>query len=847
MSSDHDPSAIQKKRKNEEAEGQLEKERVPHSVIDKLPRLNLIRNDSEEYGDDLPRSAAGQQQQQQQRGRRHVHHQQEQQAGRGGGGGEEKKLKNLQQFPIPLPPPPPPASGIFDEVSSSPSSSSDSSLTNLVPPKQHHHRRHHAKEEVLEENSNSKKDAASRAENFSATVEPQQLAQKLQGLQQQQQQRQQQEPEQQKYQLNSSAPSSATGEIEAASPSSPTSSSSSSSALFSYLRRSSLTGVSADLDVDIANMPLELQQQLSQFSTIVKNASHIVVYHTEEADETALISAPSSFAPAQKAAASSVSQREDDEEEKRILEDFIQAEHYHGPQQHHHRHDPAEYRQQHQHRPDQALVHPEAFPPIFYFPAPMHTSLRELVKAGMVKHIITESTRGLLLRAGVPASSISEIKGNRFLEKCSACPCQYLRYYLTSPIPLHHLDHQEHEQQQQQQKNHAGHLTGRRCQACGADLLDSTIFFEAGEKIPSDVFEQAKANLKKSDLLLLLGSFADITVPYFSHLISSKEEQVIACHRTEIDVGNDNSSNGSCANQSPQSHSQQQHQQQQPLLLTFNSSGNSMVQRLMKQLGFEIPAFTFDLNLLIGIGPDRSTQKISMRRRPRYARFFIEIDPDQNDAARRDQIGQQEHDPNLSPAAAATTDADEKAGRTSANSRKTIFSNPTLKSLVRFVEAKFQGFSHESHKLEREPFEVNVNISNTLLVKLAFHLRFLPPLESSIVPEFAISHSPKEEHHKYFQRQHHDEALEAAAKGEGRPEQRQEEEPSKLEQELNEWLVAEKDFYFVKRVKLSYNSQSKEISIHQSDFENTSTISNNNPPQNKQQQTQPRQKEIISG
>ena len=94
-------------------------------------------------------------------------------------------------------------------------------------------------------------------------------------------------------------------------------------------------------------------------------------------------------------------------------------------------------------------------------PTKAHYTLCELIEKNVLKHIISQNIDGLHRRSGVKPENISELHGNTYLETCENCKKGYMRDFRTR-IGENEFDN---------------HITGRKCDSCGGNLLDSIINF----------------------------------------------------------------------------------------------------------------------------------------------------------------------------------------------------------------------------------------------------------------------------------------------------------------------------------------------------------------------------------
>ncbi|KAJ7523565.1 hypothetical protein O6H91_18G054200 [Diphasiastrum complanatum] len=124
-------------------------------------------------------------------------------------------------------------------------------------------------------------------------------------------------------------------------------------------------------------------------------------------------------------------------------------------------------------------------------PSLTHMALVELVRAKLLKFIISQNIDGLHLRSGVPRAQLAELHGNCFMEKCPSCRKEYLRDTEVETIGLKE--------------------TGRRCVLanCGGKLIDTIVDWE--DALPSTELYLAEKHSKEADLVLCLGTSLQIT------------------------------------------------------------------------------------------------------------------------------------------------------------------------------------------------------------------------------------------------------------------------------------------------------------------------------------------------
>eukprot|EP01125_Pyxidicula_operculata_P017218 TRINITY_DN6022_c0_g1_i1.p1 TRINITY_DN6022_c0_g1~~TRINITY_DN6022_c0_g1_i1.p1 ORF type:complete len:442 (-),score=79.71 TRINITY_DN6022_c0_g1_i1:106-1248(-) len=126
-------------------------------------------------------------------------------------------------------------------------------------------------------------------------------------------------------------------------------------------------------------------------------------------------------------------------------------------------------------------------------PTYSHMALYALQREGILKYVISQNCDGLHLKSGILPENISELHGNAFLEYCLKCNTQYLRDFDATTVSL------------------TSHKTGRKCsvEGCEGDLSDTIINF--GEYLDQSIYQKAKDNTEKSDLMIVLGSSCTVS------------------------------------------------------------------------------------------------------------------------------------------------------------------------------------------------------------------------------------------------------------------------------------------------------------------------------------------------
>jgi NAD-dependent SIR2 family protein deacetylase len=122
-------------------------------------------------------------------------------------------------------------------------------------------------------------------------------------------------------------------------------------------------------------------------------------------------------------------------------------------------------------------------------PSPTHLAIVSLLKAGLLKELISTNTDGLHRRSGVHADQISELHGNGNKAICNKCG------------KFAFVDHRVRVATSAKQ-----HGTGQPCPyaPCKGEMCDTIINF--GEYLLTEVYDKANAAGRRADLLLGLGS-----------------------------------------------------------------------------------------------------------------------------------------------------------------------------------------------------------------------------------------------------------------------------------------------------------------------------------------------------
>jgi NAD-dependent SIR2 family protein deacetylase len=125
------------------------------------------------------------------------------------------------------------------------------------------------------------------------------------------------------------------------------------------------------------------------------------------------------------------------------------------------------------------------------FPNVTHRAVAELVRRGHVKFVVSSNHDNLAGKAGVPRSSLAELFGNAYAEKCLKCESEMLRSTVTPALQ-------------------------RQCEHCGARLVKTGVRY--GQAVPQEPVRRSEIAVEQCDVALVLGSgmhtnpFADLAL-----------------------------------------------------------------------------------------------------------------------------------------------------------------------------------------------------------------------------------------------------------------------------------------------------------------------------------------------
>ncbi|KAF4957026.1 hypothetical protein FGADI_3440 [Fusarium gaditjirri] len=203
-------------------------------------------------------------------------------------------------------------------------------------------------------------------------------------------------------------------------------------------------------------------------------------------------------------------------------------------------------------------------------PTPTHMALVELQNQGVLKYLVSQNCDGLHRRSGILRDRISELHGNSNRECCKDCGKEYIRDFRAIAS---------------YEKSVHDHRTGRKCTACGGNLVDTIINF--GELLPEEPLKLARGHAKKADLCIALGS--SLSVPPASGIPEtcgkSRKSKLIICNLQETFM-------------------------EGLADMHIWAESDALMTRVMERLGYAIPNFILKRRLVIKMERDAHDRQV---------------------------------------------------------------------------------------------------------------------------------------------------------------------------------------------------------------------------------------------
>ena len=147
-------------------------------------------------------------------------------------------------------------------------------------------------------------------------------------------------------------------------------------------------------------------------------------------------------------------------------------------------------------------------------PSVSHMALAALVRSGWARAVITMNIDELDLRAGVPRNKLVEFHGSAFVERCPECKAAYRRNFDVRPAD-----------------RKRGRKTGRRCDDCGADLVDAVVPMNG--LIDRDTYELVDYESSRATMAIVLGSSLLVS-PMLELTVTAAEKFGVLCTLGEV-------------------------------------------------------------------------------------------------------------------------------------------------------------------------------------------------------------------------------------------------------------------------------------------------------------------------
>lgn len=117
-------------------------------------------------------------------------------------------------------------------------------------------------------------------------------------------------------------------------------------------------------------------------------------------------------------------------------------------------------------------------------PTLTHRALRKMVELDLLKFVVTQNVDGLHKRSGMSRDHHAVLHGCVFSETCEDCRTEHFRDFDVGGMSFQR--------------------TGRRCEVCNGNLVDSLLDWE--DELPEFDLERAQLHCTQADLVLCLGT-----------------------------------------------------------------------------------------------------------------------------------------------------------------------------------------------------------------------------------------------------------------------------------------------------------------------------------------------------
>lgn len=145
-------------------------------------------------------------------------------------------------------------------------------------------------------------------------------------------------------------------------------------------------------------------------------------------------------------------------------------------------------------------------------PTKTHLGLAELERKGKMTLCATQNVDDLHLKSGFPREKLAILHGCVFTERCRRCDKEYVR-----PVDVGGVSFKP---------------TGRQCDDCGDDLVDTVLDWE--DELPDREWDKTQEAFERADLALCLGTSLRIT-PAADLPLQAKEFVIVNLQETPHD------------------------------------------------------------------------------------------------------------------------------------------------------------------------------------------------------------------------------------------------------------------------------------------------------------------------